>query len=278
MGPGRQGIRRADEIRDAALSPLLFACRTALYSARVPESAIALRIFSDCSLMYTPSSSGVLPRGSVPKPRRRLRKSDVFSAFASSPLIFWMMGCGVPAGATRLYQPMNSYPGTVSEIGGTSGTSGERVVLVWDRQGRIQFASPVVVDTSGTLVIVDRRSLAARVLESGGVEPAPGGVGAPTVRAGEGVGGQGDGVGDGAGVAVGGGARGVGWVGEEEGADVVAGVAALTERGVSLLCALTVAEHSRKQWFSVSCCFHSPVYLVVYSIKNAGNLMPALKT
>lgn len=46
------------------------------------------------------------------------------------------------------------------------------------------------------------------------------------VGAGEGVGGQGDGVGDGAGVEVGDGARGVGLFGEEEGDDVGAGVEA----------------------------------------------------
>src|SRR5215469_3387964 len=53
--------------------------------------------------------------------------SGIFSAATAAALSLSMIGAGVPAGASRPFQPTLMTPGTVSSIVGVSGNSGSRV-------------------------------------------------------------------------------------------------------------------------------------------------------
>src|SRR5262245_21350451 len=53
--------------------------------------------------------------------------SGIFSAATAAALSLSMIGSGVPAGASRPFQPTLMTPGTVSSIVGVSGNSGSRV-------------------------------------------------------------------------------------------------------------------------------------------------------
>ena len=72
----------------------------------------------------------VPPTMSMPSTFSVSPNSGSFTAFTISALIFSSTAAGVPFGAMMLYQPKFSNPGTLSEIGGTSGSSGARFVLV----------------------------------------------------------------------------------------------------------------------------------------------------
>src|SRR5262245_65534643 len=53
--------------------------------------------------------------------------SGIFSAATAAALSLSMIGAGVPAGASRPFQPTLMTPGTVSSIVGVSGHSGSSV-------------------------------------------------------------------------------------------------------------------------------------------------------
>src|SRR5262249_7963271 len=73
------------------------------------------------------NSAGVLLSGCKPCSFIFAIMSCVFSAATAAALSLSMIGAGVPAGASRPFQPTLMTPGTVSSIVGVSGNSGSRV-------------------------------------------------------------------------------------------------------------------------------------------------------
>ena len=80
------------------------------YSAFIPDIFTTLPHFAVSFRMNSANASGGVPAGSAPSAVSLSITSCCFNAFASSVCKRSMIGRGVPAGATMLYQALTSKP------------------------------------------------------------------------------------------------------------------------------------------------------------------------